>query len=226
MKTTILMVDDEPDVVELVAFNLDAAGYAVIKAENGGEAIEKARREMPALIILDLMLPGIDGFDVCKVLRADPTTTAIPLIMLTARVAELDRVLGLALGADDYVTKPFSPRELVLRVKNVLRRRTVVYQGEQVQSGILTMDISRHEVRVREKPVGLTLTEFRLLECLMRRQGRVQSRQQLLRDVWQYDGSLTTRTVDAHVRRLRDKLGVAAKYVKTVRRLGYRFVES
>jgi len=226
MKPRILVVEDEPDVVELLEFNLRGAGFEVVSAEDGGEALKKAREHTPALIILDLMLPEVDGLEVCKILRRHPATAAIPIIMLTAKASEIDRVLGLELGADDYVTKPFSPRELVLRVKALLRRGAAVEKKEDVlHLGELVIDIPRHSVTAQGKPIDLTATEFKLLTTLAQRRGRVQSREQLLQDVWEYDSLIDTRTVDTHMRRLREKLGKAARYLDTVRGVGYRFVE-
>lgn len=226
MKPKILVVDDEPDAVELIEFNLKAAGYDVVTASDGAEALQKARRLMPQLILLDLMLPEVDGLEVCKILRRDPQTQGIPIIMVTAKAAEIDRVLGLELGADDYVTKPFSPRELVLRVKRLLREgQPSGPKPERFQFRELTVDIPRHKVTVKGKEVELTATEFKLLAVLIKRRGQVQSRDQLLRDVWEYDAAIDTRTVDTHMRRLRDKLGVAARYLETVRGVGYRFAE-
>jgi DNA-binding response OmpR family regulator len=223
----ILVVDDEPDAVELVEFNLKAHGYEVVTAADGAEALHKARQGLPDLILLDLMLPEVDGLDVCKLLRRDQATSGIPIIMLTAKAAEIDRVLGLELGADDYVTKPFSPRELVLRVKNMLRRgQAEVEKSDQMHFGELFIDIPRHLATVAGKRVDLTATEFKLLTVLAQRRGRVQSREQLLQDVWQYDNLIDTRTVDTHMRRLREKIGKAAKYLDTVRGVGYRFVEN
>jgi len=227
MKSKILVVDDEPDAVELVEFNLRGAGFDVITAGNGDEALKKARTFAPDLILLDLMLPEVDGLEVCKILRRDPATSAVPIIMLTAKAAELDRVLGLELGADDYVTKPFSPRELVLRVKNLLRRRTEPDEpAYRVQVGDLLIDVPRHLVSVSGRAVDLTATEFKLLTVLAQRRGRVQSRERLLRDVWQYDNLIDTRTVDTHMRRLREKLGRASRFLDTVRGVGYRFAEA
>jgi DNA-binding response OmpR family regulator len=224
MKPKILIVDDEPDVVQLIEYNLKAAGYDVVTAADGAEALDQARSTSPNLIILDLMLPEVDGLDVCKVLRRDRNTAGIPIVMLTAKASENDRVLGLELGADDYVTKPFSPRELVLRVKRLLRVDAVVEDNEVIQVGDLSVDIPRHEARVKGKPIELTATEFRLLTVLVKRRGRVQTREQLLRDVWEYDTLIDTRTVDTHMRRLREKLGGAAKNLDTVRGVGYRFL--
>jgi DNA-binding response OmpR family regulator len=225
-KPRILVVDDEPDAVELVRFNLRKAGMDVVIAATGHEAVEQAREILPDAIVLDVMLPGMDGLEVCKTLRRQPETVRIPIIMLTAKGSELDRVLGLELGAADYVTKPFSPRELVLRVKKLLHRgqepeeKAAVLRFED-----LVIDIEKYEVFVGGRPVNLTYTEFHLLTRLAQRVGRVQSRDQLLTEVWGYDGQIETRTVDTHVRRLREKLGAAAYLIETVRGVGYRFVE-
>ena len=225
-KHTILVVDDEPDAVELVAFNLKNAGYGVVTAGDGEEALKKARELMPALIVLDVMLPEVDGMEVCKILRRDGATATIPIIMLTAKTGEMDRVLGLELGADDYLTKPFSPRELVLRAKRLLRSSvSEKEQTDRFNYKDLSIDIPRHEVTVKGKPVELTATEFKLITTLALRRGRVQSREALLRDVWEYESLIDTRTVDTHMRRLREKLGPAARYLDTVRGVGYRFVE-
>jgi len=226
VKTKILIVDDEPDAIELLEFNLKQAGFDVVTAQDGAEALRKAKNSAPALIVLDVMLPELDGLEVCKLLRREPTTAALPLIMLTAKAAELDRVLGLELGADDYVTKPFSPRELILRIKKILERgKNISKKVERFEIGELLIDVPRHQANWRGKNIPLTATEFKLLVLLAERRGRVQSRDQLLRDVWQYDSLIDTRTVDTHMRRLREKLGGAAKYLDTVRGVGYRFVE-
>lgn len=222
----ILVVDDEPDALELVAFNLKQAGLEVVTADDGAAALKRAREVVPDLILLDLMLPEVDGLEVCKQLRRNPATSSIPIIMVTAKAAEIDRVLGLELGADDYVTKPFSPRELVLRIKNLIRRRTEPTDTpEQLVFDELTVDIPKHLVTVGRKRVDLTATEFKLLTTLAMRRGRVQTRDQLLQDVWEYDAVIDTRTVDTHMRRLREKLGPAARFLDTVRGVGYRFVE-
>ena len=227
MKPKILVVDDEPEAVELVEFNLKQAGFDVTTAADGAEALKKARAVSPALILLDLMLPEIDGLEVCKLLRRDPATAGIPIIMLTAKAAEIDRVLGLELGADDYVTKPFSPRELVLRIRKILdRRKPAAEKREILRLGDLQIDVAKHLVTWRGKSIDLTATEFKLLTVLVQRAGRVQSRDQLLRDVWEYDSLIDTRTVDTHMRRLREKLGPAGKHLDTVRGVGYRFIES
>ena len=226
MRPNILVVDDEPDALELIEFNLKAGGFDVATAADGAEALKKARAISPALIVLDLMLPEVDGLEVCKMLRRDPATAAIPIMMLTAKASETDRVVGLELGADDYVTKPFSPRELVLRVRNLLRRGQAPEDKQDlVRVGQLSVDIPRHQVTVRGRKIELTSTEFKLLTLLVQRQGRVQTRDQLLKDVWDYDAMIDTRTVDTHMRRLREKLGPAAKHLDTVRGVGYRCVD-
>ncbi len=209
----ILVVDDEPDAIELIKFNLKAAGYEVVTAADGDEALKKARSLLPDLIILDLMLPEVDGLEVCKILRRDQRVSATPILMLTAKAAEIDRVLGLELGADDYVTKPFSPRELVLRVKRLLRTGTAADDAKEDEIILkeLRLDIPRHQATVKGRAVDLTATEFKLLTVLAQRRGRVQSREQLLQDVWEYDNLIDTRTVDTHMRRLREKLGTGGE---------------
>jgi phosphate regulon transcriptional regulator PhoB len=226
MAETILIVDDEQDVLNLLVYNLQKAGFKVNTARDGVTALQKARDEVPALIILDLMLPQLDGSEVCRQLKADTRTTHIPIIMLTAKAEEVDRIVGLELGADDYVTKPFSPREIALRVKTVLRRMSgKTAPAEILKVDDLTVDLGKHEVSHNGKVIELTVTEFKLLTTLMERRGRVQSRDRLLTDVWGYEGDVDTRTVDTHMRRLREKLGKAADYVETVRGVGYRFAE-
>jgi two-component system phosphate regulon response regulator PhoB len=226
VKPKILVVDDEPEAVELLEFNLKQAGYGVTTAGDGSEALKKARTQTPDLIVLDVMLPEMDGFEICKSLRLDSATVKIPIIMLTAKAAEIDRVLGLELGADDYLTKPFSPRELLLRIKKILARgQTEEKLRDQLRFGDLLIDVPRHIASWRGKTIELTATEFRLLTILAQRAGRVQSRDHLLRDVWEYDSLIDTRTVDTHMRRLREKLGAASKHLDTVRGVGYRFVE-
>ena len=226
LKQKILIVDDEPEAVELVAFNLKQAGFDIATAADGGEALKKAKAQLPALVVLDVMLPEIDGLEVCKLLRRDSATAKIPILMLTAKAAEIDRVLGLELGADDYVTKPFSPRELVLRVKKILQRGAASGEKrETMRFGELLIDLPKHLVSWKGKAIELTATEFKLVTVLAERAGRVQTRDALLRDVWEYDAAIDTRTVDTHMRRLREKLGPAAKHLDTVRGVGYRFVE-
>jgi DNA-binding response OmpR family regulator len=226
VRPKILVVDDEPEAVELIEFNLKQAGFDVVAAPDGAEALKKARATPPSLILLDLMLPEVDGLEVCKILRRDPATARIPIVMVTAKAAEIDRVLGLELGADDYITKPFSPRELVLRIKKILQRSGAPEpDSEKLKFGELLIDGPRHLVSWRGKRIDLTATEFKLLVLLAQRRGRVQSRDQLLRDVWEYNSLVDTRTVDTHMRRLREKLGPAAEYLDTVRGVGYRFTE-
>jgi DNA-binding response OmpR family regulator len=227
MKANILVVDDEPDLLELIDSNLTAAGFNVLTATGAREALRQARELRPQLILLDVMLPELDGLEVCKLLRQDPATRSIPIVLLTARATEIDRVLGLELGADDYVTKPFSMRELVLRVKKLLGRQPArEADAGQIEFGGLHIDPSRHRVVFHGRVLDLTLTEFKLVAILAERRGRVQSREQLLRDVWGYNNMIDTRTVDTHMRRLRAKLGSAAKLLDTVRGVGYRFREA
>ena len=198
----------------------------MIKAFDGPSGLEKAKKERPGLIVLDLMLPGMDGKDVCRALKSDPVTQLIPILMLTARAEEVDRVIGLELGADDYVTKPFSPRELVLRVKAILRRKEATAGGEKViQVRDLMIDIDRHQVSIKKNPVQLTSTEFKLLVELVSNRGRVQTRERLLDKVWGYTYEGYARTVDTHIRRLREKLGSSGDFIETVRGVGYRFRE-
>jgi DNA-binding response OmpR family regulator len=224
---TILVAEDEVDVQELVGLHLRNAGYSTVNAENGPDAIRCARDDNPDLIVLDIMLSGMNGLEVCKLLKADTATSRIPVIMLTAKAEEPDRVIGLELGADDYMTKPFSPRELVLRVKSVLRRAsaTALQESPELKAGVVAIDRDRHQVRVRGKQVELTATEFKLLSLLVERRGRVQSRDGLLNEVWGYESAIDTRTVDTHVRRLREKLGAGAECIETIRGFGYRVAE-
>jgi DNA-binding response OmpR family regulator len=225
VRPKILVVDDEPEAVELIEFNLKQAGFEVLTAADGAEALRKARSASPSLVVLDLMLPEIDGLEVCKMLRRDPQTKGLPIVMVTAKAAELDRILGLELGADDYLTKPFSPRELVLRIRKILERGQPNADSDSFKLGDLLIDQPRHLVSWRGKPIELTATEFKLLSVLAQRRGRVQSREQLLREVWEYNSLVDTRTVDTHMRRLREKLGPAARHLGTVRGVGYRFGE-
>ena len=219
----ILVVDDEPDIVALVVYHLAKDGYRVSSASSGSEALATARRERPALIVLDLMLPGLSGFEVLEQLRADEATVDIAVLMLTARKEEPDRIKGLSLGADDYLTKPFSPRELVLRVRAILRRSTAApATGDVLAIGTLAIDRAAHTVTVRGREVELTPTEFKLLLLLAERRGRVQGRAQLLENVWEAAPDIQTRTVDMHVQRLRSKLESAGDLIETVRGFGYR----
>ena len=219
----ILVAEDEVDVLNLVASNLKAAGFNVLKAEEGVSALEQAREALPALIVLDLMLPGISGLEICKLLKNDIRTKLIPIIMLTAKAEEIDRIVGLELGADDYITKPFSPRELVLRIKSVIRRASASNEvDETLKLGDIELDRARYEVLVKGKAVEFTATEFKLLALLIERRGRVQSRDTLLNDVWGYESVIDTRTVDTHIRRVREKLGEASVCIETIRGFGYR----
>jgi phosphate regulon transcriptional regulator PhoB len=223
MPQTILVVDDERDIVELVRYNLTQAGYRVVSATDGRQAVELARRERPDLVVLDLMLPVLPGAEVARALKQDEKTRAIPILMLTARGEEVDRVVGFELGADDYVVKPFSPRELVLRVQAILRREEKKEEDERIVHDPLIIDVGAHVVRLKGKEIALTATEFKLLHRLARRPGRAFSRDQLLSEVWGYGGETETRTVDTHMKRLRAKLGSVGDWIETVRGVGYRF---
>lgn len=226
MNQKILVADDEPDVLNLVASNLRLAGFDVAKVENGISALSAVATISPSLLILDLMLPGMSGLDVCRTLKADPCTAGIPIIMLTAKAEEVDRIVGLELGADDYITKPFSPREMVLRVKNVLKRtETLAENCDYLSVGDIVLDKARLRVTVSGVLIDFTATELNLMKVLMERRGFVQSRGTLLNDVWGYDSAIDTRTVDTHIRRLREKLGPAADCIETVRGFGYRIAE-
>ena len=220
----ILVVDDEPDIVALVAYHLARAGYRVSTAANGSDALRAAAAERPALVVLDLMLPGLSGYEVLQRMRADPSTRDIAVLMLTARREEPDRIQGLSLGADDYLTKPFNPQELVLRVGAILRRtRTATpAAGTALAVGPIRIDRETHRVTVDDRELDLTATEYKLLVTLAERRGRVQDRAQLLEAVWEASPDIQTRTVDMHVQRLRAKLGAAGDLIETVRGFGYR----
>ena len=221
----VLVVDDEPDIVALVAYHLVKAGYRVSTASNGREAVAAAKQERPALIVLDLMLPGISGYEVLEQLRAIEATKDIAVLMLTARREEQDRIQGLSLGADDYLTKPFSPQELVLRVAAILRRMSAAGNGassDVLAIGPLRVDRAAHRVTVDSREIELTPTEYKLLLTLADRRGRVQARSHLLETVWEAAPDIQTRTVDMHVQRLRAKLGSAGDLIETVRGFGYR----
>jgi len=226
MKEKILIVEDEKDIIKMLEYNLRKEGYETLSARDGETAVKTAAGEAPGLILLDLMLPGIDGLEVCRALKADRRTAAIPVIMLTAKSQESDKVVGLELGADDYVTKPFSPKELVARIRAVLRRmKDKGKEPEAFKAGDLAIDFAGIKVSVKDRPVELTAKEFELLKTLVRAKGRVLSRDHLLDAVWGVDQSLEveTRTVDVHIRTLRKKLKSAAKYIVTVKNYGYRF---
>jgi two-component system phosphate regulon response regulator PhoB len=224
----VLIVDDERDLRTLLDFNLRQAGWRTAQAETGAEALARARTLRPAVIVLDLNLPDVSGMDVCRLLRADEATRDLPILMLTARSAEEDRVQGLELGADDYLAKPFSVRELVLRVDAVARRRpaaTMPATHQQITAGRVALDLDAHLCYVNDVELPLTLQEFRLLAYLIQGRGRVRTREELLADVWNASPELETRTVDTHVKRLRDKLGEAGDIIETVRGVGYRIRE-
>ena len=226
MKETILIVEDEKDIVKMLEYNLKKEGYKILVAHDGEDALDMANTKLPDLILLDLMLPGVDGLEVCKELKAERKTSAIPVIMLTAKAQESDKVIGLELGADDYVTKPFSPRELLARIKAVLRRvKENDKLPEILKIGDLTMDFSKIALTVKDKPVVLTSKEFELLKTLIKAKGRMLSRDYLLDNIWGFDNAIEiqTRTVDVHITTLRKKLKTAAKYIVTVKNYGYRF---
>ncbi len=219
----ILIVEDERDILELVTHYLEKEGYRVRSAADGPAGLSAARAERPDVIILDLMLPGMDGLELCRKLRADPGSGVVPVIMLTAKAEETDRIVGLELGADDYLTKPFSPKELVARVKALLRRaERREDDGKPATYGVVTLDSVRHEVWVGDHEVILTAKEFGLLEQLLRNRGRVQTRDVLLNSVWGYDYHGTTRTVDVHIRRLKQKLPVLEDAILSIKTLGYK----
>lgn len=233
---TILVVDDEDDLRKVLEFNLRNAGFQTLGAANGLTAIQLAQAEIPDLILLDVMLPDVQGTQVCQMLKTNPLTRAIPIVMLTARGEEIDRVVGFELGVDDYIVKPFSVREVVLRVRAILKRserqsgldeksEPEIESGNLMRFGRIEFDPVRHRVKIDGEEAKLTATEFRLLETFLTRRGRVQTREMLLGDVWGEEINVTPRTVDTHVKRLREKLGVCGEYVETVRGVGYRFAE-
>jgi two-component system phosphate regulon response regulator PhoB len=219
----VLIVDDDPDIARLVSYNLGQAGYETVIAATGREALRLAQEQPPGLIILDLMLPDVDGMEVCRTLRNQDSTSRIPIILLTARSEEVDRVVGFELGADDYVMKPFSPRELALRVKSILRRTREEPGAAEVMSvGGIRLFPDRRQCVVNEEPIALTVKEFDLLFELMRARGNVLTRDGLMDRVWGYHGEATSRTLDTHIRRLREKLGEQGGHIETVRGIGYR----
>jgi two-component system phosphate regulon response regulator PhoB len=223
----VLVVDDEVDVTELLAYHLKAKGFLVEAVNNPNRSIGLARTFLPDLVVLDVMMPELNGIQICRMLRADPKLKRVPVIFLTAKAEENDRIQGLETGADDYLCKPFSTKELVLRVQTILRR---VAEGEveeprRLQIGRIVLDVDRHLVTVGDQPLELTATEFKLLRLLMERRGRVQTREHLLINVWNYETEIETRTVDTHVRRLREKLGGEADWIETIRGVGYRMAE-
>jgi two-component system, OmpR family, phosphate regulon response regulator PhoB len=223
----ILVIEDEADIRQVLDYNLRTAGHDVIAVERGREGLELAREQRPDLVLLDLMLPDVSGTEVCRAIKDDPSTRTTPVVMLTARAEEIDRVVGFEIGADDYVTKPFSVRELLLRIRAVLRRsETRSAETNLVEFGSLRIDRDAHRVWVETQEIELTALEFKLLVTLYDRRNRVQSRSALLDHVWGLDTKISTRTVDAHVKRLREKIGAARDYIETVRGVGYRFAEN
>ena len=225
-KGTLLIIDDEKDLVELLRYNLvEKEGYDVISANDGQSGLEIAQRHKVDLIVLDLMMPGMDGLEVCRRLRSDPRTNRVPLIMLTAKATEADRIVGLEMGADDYITKPFSPRELVARVKAILRRTAVQSDpSDIVRHGDLSIDVTRHEVTVGGKPIALTATEFRILHFLATKPGRVLSRDDIIDAALGRDANVFDRTIDVHITAIRRKLGpTGAERIETIRGFGYKF---
>jgi two-component system phosphate regulon response regulator PhoB len=222
----VALVEDEPDIAEILRYNLEKEGFRVDVHERGDSALAAIQASPPDLILLDLMLPGVDGLEVCRLLKRNQQTAEVPMIMITARGEEMDRIVGLELGADDYVSKPFNPREVMLRVKAVLRRSHQEATGEAaevLEAGSLRIFPEAHRVEIDGSEIVLTATEFRLLKFLMERAERVQSRETLLREVWGYAGSVDSRTVDTHVRRLRKKIGRESDRIETVIGVGYRF---
>lgn len=224
-KKRVLITEDDKHISNLVKYNLEKAGYECLTAVSGEEAFKILDRWLADLIILDVMLPGMDGFEICRRIKQEDRLKHIPVVMLTAKGEEVDRIVGLELGADDYMVKPFSPRELILRIKAILRRGKPEQENKDILTmGPLTVDIPRHKVLVKDKAVELTPMEFKLLVVLMQRQGRVQTRDSLLSDVWGIDADVFTRTVDTHIKRIRQKLGQSvAKFIDTVPGVGYRF---
>lgn len=218
----ILVLEDEPDIAEVLEYNLEKEGFAVETVRRGDTGLDAIRRDPPDLLVLDLMLPGLDGLEITRLLKREPATARLPIVMLTARGDEMDRIVGLELGADDYIRKPFSPREVVLRIKAVLRRfQQEEGEREVLELGGIQLDVAGHRLRVRGVETPLTATEFRLLRLLLERAGRVQTRGQLLSDVWGYADDVDSRTVDTHIRRLRRKLGPEADRIETVVGVGY-----
>jgi two-component system phosphate regulon response regulator PhoB len=225
-RAKILVVDDDPDILSLVRYNLEREGFSVLTAANGQDALQLVHSQPPQAIILDLMLPEVDGLEVSRQIKRDPSLSDIPIIMLTAKGEEVDRVVGFELGADDYITKPFSPRELVLRLKAILKRSSSREEPiRRLSLEDLEIDLDRHQVWIGGEEISLTVIEFGLLSTLASRRGRVQTRDRLLADVWNYNSDVDSRTVDTHIRRLRSKLGRWAEAIETVRGLGYRFRE-
>lgn len=222
---TILLIEDDKNILELVRYNLEQEGFRVITEAKGNAGLETAIKAKPALVVLDLMLPEMNGLEICKTLKRNDKTHTLPIIMLTAKGTESDKVVGLELGADDYITKPFSPRELVARIKAVLRRSREKLPEEILRSGTIELDVTKHELRLKGRPVEITAKEFELLQVLMSSRGRVLTREVLLSKVWGYENSanIETRTVDMHIGQLRKKIGKESERIVTVKSVGYRF---
>ena len=224
MPHRIFIVEDEPDLRDTLSFNFENEGFVVSSFPDGEKCLTSVKKNKPDLIILDLMLPGINGLDVCREIRSEEENNDVSIIMLTAKGEEIDRIVGFELGADDYVTKPFSVRELILRVKVLLKKRSDNQSAEKIlEYGPVKMNLDAHSVLVDDIDVVLTALEFKLLKHLLKRRGRVQTRDQLLGDVWGYSSEVTTRTVDTHIKRLREKLGSTGDLIQTIRGVGYRF---
>jgi len=223
MKDTVLVVEDEGDVVDLIRYNLNKAGFSVLVAMEGKEGLAMAQESRPDAIVLDLMLPGLDGRSICKALKNSPETESIPILMLTAKGEAKERIEGLEIGADDYMSKPFSPKELVLRLQALLRRVRTNPHSNDIDVAPFHVSKSNFEIRLEDQRLELTSTEFKLLTLMIERRGRILSRDTLLQDVWGYQNAIDTRTVDTHMRRLREKLGAHASRLETIRGEGYRF---
>lgn len=226
MKKTIALIEDEPDIMELISIHVAKAGYSVKEFTNGSDFLRYLEKNRPDLVILDLMLPDIDGLEICKMIRKKENKADIPIIMLTAKSEEMDKVVGLEIGADDYITKPFSTKELLARIKAVLRRHEPQREEKKIEvGGILTVDLSKFEVLVKGKRVELTATEFKILELLCSKKGWVFSREKILDHLWGVEKAVIDRTVDVHIRHLREKIGEAARFIKNIRGVGYKIEE-
>jgi two-component system phosphate regulon response regulator PhoB len=226
VKEKILIVEDEKNIAKLIRYNLEKAEYNCYSVQSGEDAIPILKKHSIDLILLDIMLPGIDGFEVCRRIKQEESLKNIPIVILTAKGEEVDRIVGLELGADDYIVKPFSPRELILRIKAILKRgKAETAKKDIITIGDLSVNISKHKVTVKNRDIELTRMEFKLLVTLMERRGRLQDRDKLLNDVWNIDSMISTRTIDTHIKKLREKLGRAGGMIETVRGMGYRFKE-
>ena len=227
MTSKILIVEDEPDIRDTLSYNFEKEGFEVLSSPNGKSALKLLESNEPNVVILDLMLPDMSGLDICRQIKNDKKLSDTSIIMLTAKSEEVDRIVGFELGADDYVTKPFSIRELILRVKVLIKKHTTTeHKDTSISLGSIYMNLDAHVVKINKKDIILTALEFKLLKHLLQRKGRVQTRDQLLGDVWGYSSEVTTRTVDTHIKRLREKLGVVADYIQTIRGVGYKFTIS